>query len=174
MFYLSTNHIIPLHNPGRNNNCPPSRLPSDLMKLPKWIWPKSKVLSKPIWFPTPGSISPWSLTKSSYPVSMAEITNESFKPANQMMAKCNPRHGKYLLTPLPQQSDSQRLLRCHPEDNPVCGLVPHRVHCRHQLPAPHRHPRDDLAKVQRAVCMLSKPTANAEAWARLDHKFDLF
>ncbi|KAI5096019.1 tubulin, alpha 1a [Silurus meridionalis] len=30
-----------------------------------------------------------------------------------------------------------------------------------------------LAKVQRAVCMLSNTTAIAEAWARLDHKFDL-
>ncbi|KFW80138.1 Tubulin alpha-5 chain, partial [Manacus vitellinus] len=33
--------------------------------------------------------------------------------------------------------------------------------------------RGDLAKVQRAVCMLSNTTAIAEAWARLDHKFDL-
>ncbi|XP_029811361.1 uncharacterized protein LOC115305219 [Suricata suricatta] len=31
----------------------------------------------------------------------------------------------------------------------------------------------NLAKVQRAVCMLSNTTAIAEAWARLDHKFDL-
>lgn len=32
---------------------------------------------------------------------------------------------------------------------------------------------DDLAQVQRAVCMLSNTTAIAEAWSRLDHKFDL-
>ncbi len=31
----------------------------------------------------------------------------------------------------------------------------------------------DLAKLQRAVCMISNTTAIAEAWARLDHKFDL-
>jgi len=31
----------------------------------------------------------------------------------------------------------------------------------------------DLAKVQRAVCKFSNTTAIAEAWARLDHKFDL-
>ena len=31
----------------------------------------------------------------------------------------------------------------------------------------------DSAKVQRAVCMLSNTTAIAEAWARLNHKFDL-
>ncbi|XP_027052972.1 tubulin alpha-1 chain-like [Pocillopora damicornis] len=34
-------------------------------------------------------------------------------------------------------------------------------------------PGGDLARVQRAVCMLSNTTAIAEAWARLDHKFDL-
>lgn len=31
----------------------------------------------------------------------------------------------------------------------------------------------DSAKVHRAVCMLSNTTAIAEAWAKLDHKFDL-
>ena len=30
-----------------------------------------------------------------------------------------------------------------------------------------------MAKVQRAVCMLSNTTAIAETWARLNHKFDL-
>nr|KAF6489952.1 hypothetical protein HJG59_010342 [Molossus molossus] len=34
-------------------------------------------------------------------------------------------------------------------------------------------PGGDLAKVQRAVCMLSDTTATAEAWARLDLRFDL-
>ena len=31
----------------------------------------------------------------------------------------------------------------------------------------------DLAMVPRAVCMLSNTTAIAEAWGRVDHKFDL-
>merc|ERR1712002_1247810 len=34
-------------------------------------------------------------------------------------------------------------------------------------------PNGDLAKVSRAVCMLSNTTAIVEAWARLNHKFDL-
>ena len=34
-------------------------------------------------------------------------------------------------------------------------------------------PGGDLAKAQRAVCMLANTTAIQEAWARLDHKFDL-
>jgi tubulin alpha len=39
--------------------------------------------------------------------------------------------------------------------------------------APTVVPNGDVAKVSRAVCMLSNTTAIAEAWARLDHKFDL-
>jgi len=31
----------------------------------------------------------------------------------------------------------------------------------------------DLASVPRSVCMISNTTAMADAWARLDHKFDL-
>lgn len=34
-------------------------------------------------------------------------------------------------------------------------------------------PGGDLAKVPRTVTMLSNTTAIAEAWANLDHKFDL-
>ena len=34
-------------------------------------------------------------------------------------------------------------------------------------------PGGDLAKVHRAVCCLSNTTAIMEAWAQLDHKFDL-
>ncbi|ELK02484.1 Tubulin alpha-3 chain [Pteropus alecto] len=34
-------------------------------------------------------------------------------------------------------------------------------------------PGGDLATVQQAICMLSNTTATAEAWAQLDHKFDL-
>ena len=34
-------------------------------------------------------------------------------------------------------------------------------------------PGGDLAKVLRAVVMLSNTTAIAEAWAKIDHKFDL-
>jgi tubulin alpha len=31
----------------------------------------------------------------------------------------------------------------------------------------------DLAKVQRALCMISNTTAIAEVFSRIDHKFDL-
>lgn len=41
----------------------------------------------------------------------------------------------------------------------------------HQLPASHGGAR--RGPVQRAVCVLSNTTAIAEAWAHLDHKFNL-
>ena len=34
-------------------------------------------------------------------------------------------------------------------------------------------PSGDLAKVQRALCMLSNTTAIVSAWSNLNHKFDL-
>ena len=34
-------------------------------------------------------------------------------------------------------------------------------------------PGGDLGKTPRAVCCLSNTTAIMEAWARLDHKFDI-
>ncbi|XP_059264035.1 tubulin alpha chain-like [Mustela nigripes] len=51
------------------------------------------------------------------------------------------------------------------------GSPGHQVGINYQPPTVV--PGGDLAKVQRAVCMLSNTTAIAEAWARLDHKFDL-
>ena len=39
--------------------------------------------------------------------------------------------------------------------------------------APTVVPGGDLARVQRAVCMVSNTTAIAEALSRIDHKFDL-
>jgi hypothetical protein len=38
---------------------------------------------------------------------------------------------------------------------------------------PVRVPNGELAQVDRSVSMLSNTTAIAEAWSRLDHKFDL-
>ena len=54
---------------------------------------------------------------------------------------------------------------------PVSLSPPTQVGINHQPPTVV--PGGDLAKVSRAVCMLSNTTAIAEAWARLDHKFDL-
>jgi tubulin alpha len=69
-------------------------------------------------------------------------------------------------------------------------MVPHWLQARHQLhqvrlpgrafefhlltySRPISVPGSELASVDRSVAMLSNTTAIAEAWSRLDHKFDL-
>ncbi|KAG7477691.1 hypothetical protein MATL_G00072350 [Megalops atlanticus] len=112
-------------------------------------------------------------------LSVAEITGSCFEPANQMV-KCDPRHGKYMACCMLYRGDVV------PKDvNAAIGNIKSKrtiqfvdwcptgfkVGINYQPPTVV--PGGDLAKVQRAVCMLSNTTAIAEAWARLDHKFDL-
>uniref|UniRef100_A0A4W5MBS4 Tubulin alpha 1b n=1 Tax=Hucho hucho TaxID=62062 RepID=A0A4W5MBS4_9TELE len=112
-------------------------------------------------------------------LSVAEITNACFEKANQMV-KCDPRHGKYMACCLLYRGDVV------PKDvNAAIATIKtkrsiqfvdwcptgFKVGINYQPPTVV--PGGDLAKVQRAVCMLSNTTAIAEAWARLDHKFDL-
>ncbi|TRZ11709.1 hypothetical protein HGM15179_015345 [Zosterops borbonicus] len=97
-----------------------------------------------------------------------------------MMVKCDPRHGKYMACCLLYRGDVV------PKDvNAAIATIKtkrsiqfvdwcptgFKVGINYQPPTVV--PGGDLAKVQRAVCMLSNTTAIAEAWARLDHKFDL-
>nr|CAD7444508.1 unnamed protein product [Timema bartmani] len=112
-------------------------------------------------------------------LTVAEITNACFEPANQMV-KCDPRHGKYMACCMLYRGDVV------PKDvNAAIATIKtkrsiqfvdwcptgFKVGINYQPPT--AVPGGDLAKVQRAVCMLSNTTAIAEAWARLDHKFDL-
>ncbi|XP_070400044.1 tubulin alpha chain-like isoform X1 [Nothobranchius furzeri] len=112
-------------------------------------------------------------------LSVADITNTCFEPANQMV-KCDPRRGKYMACCLLYRGDVV------PKDvnSAIAAIKTKRtiqfvdwcptgfkVGINYQPPTVV--PGGDLAKVQRAVCMLSNTTAIAEAWARLDHKFDL-
>jgi tubulin alpha len=112
-------------------------------------------------------------------LSVPEITVACFEPNNQMV-KCDPRHGKYMSCCLLYRGDVV------PKDvnNAIATIKTKRsiqfvdwcptcfkVGINYQPPTVV--PGGDLAKVQRAVCMLSNTTAIAEAWARLDHKFDL-
>uniref|UniRef100_A0A1I8HG67 Tubulin_C domain-containing protein n=2 Tax=Macrostomum lignano TaxID=282301 RepID=A0A1I8HG67_9PLAT len=112
-------------------------------------------------------------------LSVPEITNATFEPSNQMV-KCDPRHGKYMACCMLYRGDVV------PKDvNAAIATIKtkrtiqfvdwcptgFKVGINYQPPTVV--PGGDLAKVQRAVCMLSNTTAIAEAWARLDHKFDL-
>uniref|UniRef100_A0A8C4XZ58 Tubulin alpha chain n=1 Tax=Gopherus evgoodei TaxID=1825980 RepID=A0A8C4XZ58_9SAUR len=112
-------------------------------------------------------------------LSVPEITNACFEFSNQMV-KCDPRRGKYMACCLLYQGDVV------PKDvNAAIAAIKTRrsiqfvdwcptgfkVSINYQPPTVV--PGGDLAKVQRAICMLSNTTAIAEAWACLDHKFDL-
>ena len=112
-------------------------------------------------------------------LSVSDITNSCFDPNNQMV-KCDPRHGKYMACCLLYRGDVV------PKDvNAAIANIKtkraiqfvdwcptgFKVGINYQPPT--TVPSGDLASVQRAVCMLSNTTAIAEAWARLDHKFDL-
>ncbi|KAF1781663.1 Tubulin, C-terminal [Phytophthora cactorum] len=81
-------------------------------------------------------------------LSVAEITNSAFEPTS-MMAKCDPRHGKYMATCLMYRGD----------------VVPKDVNAavNHQ----------DQAHHSRAVAMISNTSAIAEVFSRINHKFDL-
>ncbi|KAL8941504.1 MAG: hypothetical protein Q9211_001809 [Gyalolechia sp. 1 TL-2023] len=111
--------------------------------------------------------------------SVQEISMSCFEP-NHQMVKCDPRNGKYMATCLLYRGD----------------VVPNDVHAAVATlktkrtiqfvdwcptgfkigicyQPPQMVPNGDLAKVNRAVCMLSNTTAIAEAWSALSHKFDL-
>ncbi|EYU37544.1 hypothetical protein MIMGU_mgv1a007145mg [Erythranthe guttata] len=112
-------------------------------------------------------------------LSVAEITNSAFEPSS-MMAKCDPRHGKYMACCLMYRGDVV------PKDvNAAVATIktkrtiqfvdwcPTGFKCGINYQPPTVVPGGDLAKVQRAVCMISNSTSVAEVFSRIDHKFDL-
>lgn len=112
-------------------------------------------------------------------LSVSELTSACFEPVNQLV-KCDPRQGKYMACCLLYRGDvvpneihasigslkSKRTIQF--VDWCPTGF---KVGINYQPPTVI--PGGDLAKVQRAVTMLSNTTAIAEAWVRMDHKFDL-
>uniref|UniRef100_A0A8C5VQN4 Tubulin alpha chain n=1 Tax=Microcebus murinus TaxID=30608 RepID=A0A8C5VQN4_MICMU len=112
-------------------------------------------------------------------LSVAEITNACFEPSNQMV-KCDPRHGKYMACCMlyrgevvPKDVNAAIATIKTKRSIQFVDWCPTGFKVGINYQPPTVVPGGDLAKVQRAVCMLSNTTAIAEAWARLDHKFDL-
>jgi len=112
-------------------------------------------------------------------LSVAEITMSVFEPA-AMYVKCDPRHGKYMACCLMYRGDVV------PKDvNASVATIktkrtiqfvdwcPTGFKCGINYQPPTVVPGGDLAKVMRAVCMISNSTAIAEVFSRIDHKFDL-
>jgi len=112
-------------------------------------------------------------------LAVSEITTACFEPAN-MMAKCDPRHGKYMACCLMYRGDVV------PKDvNAAVANIktkrtiqfvdwcPTGFKCGINYQPPTQVPGGDLAEVTRACAMISNSTAIAEVFARIDHKFDL-
>ena len=111
--------------------------------------------------------------------SVGEITNSCFEPVNQMV-KCDPRHGKYMSCCLLYRGDvvpkdvSSAIASIKTKRSiQFVDWCPTGFKVGVSTQPPTTVPDGDQAKVSRAVCMLSNTTAIAEAWGRLNHKFDL-
>jgi len=111
--------------------------------------------------------------------SVAELTSALFEPGN-MMVKCDPRNGKYMACCLMYRGDVV------PKDVSAAVATiktkrtiqfvewsPTGFKCGINSEPPSTVPGGDLAKVPRAVCMLSNSTAIAEVFSRINAKFDL-
>ncbi|KAI8482147.1 Tubulin alpha-1A chain [Branchiostoma belcheri] len=99
---------------------------------------------------------------------VGEITASCFEPGNQMV-KCDPRHGDVV----PKNVNAAIANIKTKRTIQFVDWCPTGFKVGINYQPPTVVPGGDLAKVQRAVCMLSNTTAIAEAWAQLDHKFDL-
>jgi tubulin alpha len=112
-------------------------------------------------------------------MSVSEISQAAFEPGS-LMAKCDPRLGKYMACCLMFRGDVV------PRD--ICGAIatlkckrsmqfvdwcPTGFKCGINYQTPAVVPGGDLAKVQRAVAMISNTTAIGEVFTRVNHKFDM-
>ena len=109
-----------------------------------------------------------------------ELTKQCFEPANQMV-KCDPENGKYMacnllhkggILPKSSRSDIGAIKCKHGKQFVDWMPEAFKVGMNYHQPSVVS-PGGDLANVTHNMCMLSNTTAIAEAWSRLDHKFDL-
>lgn len=96
------------------------------------------------------------------------------------MVVCDPRNGKYMAVALLYRGDvvprdctqAVAALKAKASFNLV-DWCPTGFKLGINYQQPVRVPDTELAPVERSVSMLSNTTSIAEAWGRLDHKFDL-
>ncbi|MCJ1246181.1 hypothetical protein MMC30_003386 [Trapelia coarctata] len=108
-----------------------------------------------------------------------DLTLQCFEPQNQMVV-CDPRNGKYMAVALLYRGDvvprdctqAVASLKAKTSFNLV-EWCPTGFKLGINYQKPVVVPGAELAPVDRCVSMLSNTTAIAEAWARLDYKFDL-
>lgn len=112
-------------------------------------------------------------------MNVTELTNSLFKEQN-LMAKCDPKLGKYMACCLMYRGDVQ------PKDvNAAVSTIKNnkgiqfvdwcptgfKVGMNNQPPA--YIPETKMAKVKRAACMVSNTTAISEVFLRISRKFDM-
>ncbi|OMJ65502.1 hypothetical protein SteCoe_38102 [Stentor coeruleus] len=112
-------------------------------------------------------------------LSVAEITNTVFEPG-AMMAKCDPRHGKYMACCMMYRGDvvpkDVNAAIANIKNKSTIQFVdwcPTGFKCGINYQPPATVPGGDLAKTLRSVCMISNSTAVSEIFANIGHKFDL-
>lgn len=112
-------------------------------------------------------------------LSVSELTNAVFEPHN-MMAKCDPRHGKYMACCLmyrgevvPKETTAAVAAIKTKRTIQFVDWSPTGFKCGINNQAPSEVPGGDLAKVARACTMISNTTAIAQVFTRIDKKFDL-
>ncbi|PRP82787.1 tubulin alpha-7 chain [Planoprotostelium fungivorum] len=112
-------------------------------------------------------------------MTVGELTNSAFE-AKSMMAKCDPKRGKYMSCCLMYRGDIV------PKDVTAAiatiktkktiqfvDWCPTGFKCGINSEPPTTIPGGDLGKVSRALCMISNTTAIAEVFSRINSKFDL-
>ncbi|XP_047477620.1 tubulin alpha-1 chain-like isoform X1 [Penaeus chinensis] len=107
------------------------------------------------------------------------ITAKCFEPSHQMV-KCDPQLGKYMACCLLFRGDvvpkdvNQAISEMRNKRTiSFVDWCPTGFKVGINYQPPTVVPGGDLAKVDRAVCVLSNTTAIRSAWERIDHKFDL-
>ncbi|CAH1783612.1 unnamed protein product [Owenia fusiformis] len=112
-------------------------------------------------------------------LTVPEISNACFEPCNQMV-KCDPRNGKYMACCMlfrgdvvPKDVNAAIASIKAKKSIQFVDWCPTGFKVGINYEPPTVVPDGDLAKVNRAVCMISNTTAIADAWSRLNRKFDL-
>ena len=112
-------------------------------------------------------------------MSVAELTTASFDPRNQMV-KCDPREGKFMSCVLLYRGDvapnevQSSIANIKTQRNiQFVSWCPTGFKTGINNQAPAVLPDGDLSAASRAMCMLSNTTAIADAWKRLNSKFDM-
>ncbi|XP_032891454.1 tubulin alpha-8 chain-like [Amblyraja radiata] len=111
-------------------------------------------------------------------LSVSQLTNSCFEPANQLV-KCDPRQGKcmaccmlYRGDVVPKDVNASIATIKTKRSIQFVDWCPTGFKVGINYQPPTVVPGGDLAKVQRALCMLSNTTAISMAWTRLNLKFD--